>query len=395
MLGVKLLAYDDEVSRLSRKLAHEFKETFGSLEEKSHRISNSEAEALAKAVKCPIEVARVACQIELDGVMDRYRAAKILMYEYNRRKKIDREIPAVPTYEFSFAVSEGEWLEYLWKILPEKLSDTARELFNILQRIQELEEIETWMIIKIMDIRYKIANTLIKPTIESWLKDHPDTTVQDAIKMFTAGLTDSEIDFALERFEEKRKILLDKFRIFERKLEQNEMTPLIKRHYETIKKLVKSLEEATLEDLDTVAQVFVELIPPPKQIIESSDYVIVHVPIPRDGMVGPDLVTPYDFLERDLKLALRRTRHEKEKLINETSEKVLRVIMIEEGKTPEDATISIINELIKRFNIKGVNLEEIDSEVRDKVTDRTTATEYIISFINKHIVKNKDVEGGT
>ena len=386
------MTYDDEVSRLSRKLAHEFKETFGSLEEKSHRISNAEAEALAKAVKCPVEIARVACQIELDGVMDRYKAAKILMYEYNRRKRIDRAVPPVPTYEFSFAVSEGEWLEYLWKVLPEKLSDTARELFNILQRIQELEEIETWMIIKIMDIRYKIANSLIKPTIESWLKDHPETTIQETIKLFTTVLTDSEINFALETFEEKRKLLLEKFRIFKRKLEQNEMTPLIKRHYETIKQLVNSLEKGNLEDLDAIAQVFVELIPPPKQIVESSDYVIVHVPIPRDGMVGPDLVTPYDFLERDLKLALRRTRQEKAKLINETAEKVLRVIMVEEGKAAEDATISIINELVKRFNIEGVNLEEIDKEVRDKIKDRPTAAEYIVNFINKYIVKNKNEE---
>ena len=386
------MAYDDEVSRLSRKLAHEFKETFGSLEEKSHRISNTEAEGLAKAVKCPIEVARVACQIELDGVMDRYKAAKILMYEYNRRKKIDRAIPPVPTYEFSFAVSEGEWLEYLWKALPEKMSDTARELFNIMQRIQDLEEIETWMIIKIMDIRYKIANTLIKPTIESWLKDHPDTIIQDAIKIFTAGLTSTEIDFALEGFEEKRKNLLKKLKIFEEKLEQSEMTPLIKRHYETVKALISSLEENKVEDLDAVAQIFVELIPPPKQIMLSSDYVIVHVPIPRDGMVGPDLVTPYDFLERDLKLALRRTRKEKAKLISETSEKVLRVIMVEESKTAEDAAISIINELIKRFNIKEVNLETIDKEVRDKAKDRSSAAEYIINFINKYIVKEKEEE---
>ena len=243
-----------------------------------------------------------------------------------------------------------------------------------------------------MDIRYKIANSLIKPTIESWLKDHPETTIQEAIKLFTAGLTDSEIDFALETFEEKRKVLLEKFKIFERKLEQNEMTPLIKRHYETIKKLVRSLEKNNLEDLDAVTQVFVELIPPPKQIIESSDYVIVHVPIPRDGMVGPDLVTPYDFLERDLKLALRRTRQEKAKLISETSEKVLRVIMVEEGKAAEDATISIINELVKRFNIEDVDLEAIDKEVHDKIKDRSTAAEYIVSFINKHIVKNKEEE---
>jgi len=372
---------------MSRRLAKEFKETYGELEEKAHRISDQEAETLATLTGVPLEIARVACQIELDGVMNRERAAKLLHREYIRRRKIGLEIPPVPTYEFYFAVGEGRWIEFIWKSFPERLTETSRELHNLKQRLRAIEDIEPWLVLKVLDVYDKIVNEYIAPTIEGWVKDHPETTILDGLVFCIMGLLNIDdykealmkVDTGHQKLKKNLELFRDKLKILE------PQTSVVENKLEHIDNLLKKLEEKTNLSSTAAGYILVEILPPPKVVTTESDYVIVHTPIPRGGMVGPELATPSDFLERDLKLALRRPPDEMREKIDLTLSKVFKVLLAD-GQSPEEAAYVMISEIVKRFGIADINIEDIKREIEEAVSKKTDIMEYLRNFVYTHLV---------
>jgi len=392
LLNGGIILADNFPSRgeISRKLAKEFKETYGELEEKAHRVSDREAETLAALTGVPLEIARVACQIELDGVMNREKAARLIYNEYLRRKRLGLEIPPVPTYEFYFAVGEGRWIEFIWKNFPEKLVGTSREIHNMIQRLRTIEDIEPWLVIKIIDIYEKTVNEYIIPMLEGWLKDHPETTIYDALLYAIMGIHNTDnIDEAKIKLEEGYKKLKKDLAIFQEKLKILEsQTTVVENRLERITIILKELESK--ESLSTAAAgyILVASLPPPKIVTTESDYVIVHTPIPRGGMVGPELATPSDFLERDLKLALRRPPNERDEKIDTSVEKVFKVLLTD-GQSPEEAAYSMATEIVKRFKLDDVNLDRIKQDIEQLSSNTNEILDYLKQFVHEHLVSNK------
>ncbi|MHA1506840.1 MAG: hypothetical protein ACTSR0_06660 [Candidatus Asgardarchaeia archaeon] len=378
------MSYSNDFDKFSRKIAEEFKSTYGALEEKAHKIPDAEAEELAKKFNVSVEIARVACQIEMDGVVDRESALKLLMMEYERLAKHGINPPPIPTYEFYFAVKEGKWIEYLWKRFVEGLTEYALDLYNISQTIDSEENVEIWHVTKIIEISRNAINKIIEPIMKEWLKEHRYSTVNDLIKAFSMGtLKILDPEEALKRFGEKKEELKNRISLFERVIKETGLTTSV---MENLAKYIRNVKEGfDSNSLHSVSYVILNLITPPESVIKESDYMIVHTPIPRRGMVGPDLTTPIDFLEMYVKLAMRREKEERFNIVQDITKRVLHALVIE-GNRPKEGAMLIVKEVKNRFNLDDLDVEKIREEI-EKVNDsERDLSEYLVSFIYNYVL---------
>ena len=164
---------------------------------------------------------------------------------------------------------------------------------------------------------------------------------------------------------------------------------------------IKSKVAAIIDDLsnpisELMKETYLELVlnsvprPVPRKI-QVSHYLFVGGPITRGGKVEPDLVKPTDFLERDILLARRRSGEDQAKFLMSSIEKVLKALL-EQGMDPETATMHVLSEMYKRFNIGEFPEPELREEVRKLVTQSGEERIKVLSeFLFNHLV-NKFVK---
>jgi hypothetical protein len=390
-----------------RGVSEEFELVYKDLSERASKLPDDKPADLAKIFNCPISLCKVAYQLELDGAMRAEKALELILWEYDRRKQVGSPVVPVLSYEFDFAAQEGRWIEYLYSDLYTKLQNT-RELYNLEKIIEGEGSIPVEKVMHILQERRKLAETYLVPVILKWKKTHEASNNNDAAIIFCAAIlkcTHSEAILALQQAKRRLIRILRKFsEAFEHspdkslfdsdtKLKQPSLTkekekksegaasPLEK-IYELVDDLEKSLQAMSAY---AVAEIILEVTPKPLAVeptVGVSDYLIVTPPVLHEGMVGPDLKEPCDFLERDLVFAKRRVIAVRDTYLQERVRKVHKALL-NKGQGIEESGAYILYKIAQDFNLAPISSDEalkyIKKELENQAGDLSELVEKIIT----------------
>ncbi len=352
---------DDAAEWITQKMiAEEFKAVYGDFETKVERVPDHLALSLSKEIDCPFEFAKTSYQIEMDGVLDAKDACKELTIEYDRRKAIGQLIPQTYSHMLNFAIDEGKWIEYLRTTFVKHLEEKIIELSNL--ETAALGEKSVEKIIDVINERQRIVEGFLLPLMSKYISDHPRCSVTETGARLASSLLNKPIGAGHNALKEGKHQLsnwLSNVLSFLKKFENE--SPFTKKIYKQVlehkKEIAKTFETISINAL---ANILIELSPRPTHpAFDESKYVITHVPIPRFGMVGPILVDPIDFLERDIRLSRRRIE-DKEDFLDNSIQKTFRSLIKkkereEKGKKVklEEVGAELLFEMYQRFNIES------------------------------------------
>ena len=390
---------------ISGGVTEEFQLTYKDISERASKLPEDKPAELAKVFNCPISLCKVAYQLELDGVMRAEKALELILWEYDRRKQIGNPVVPVLSYEYDFAAQEGRWIEYLYSDLSRKIQNT-RELYNLEKVIEGESSIPVEKVMHILQERRKLAETYIVPIILKWKKTHEGSNNNDVAINFCAAVLKSTHSEAILTLQQAKRRLIRMLRKFSESFEHspdkslfdsdtnlrksslikekksNEVTSPLEKIYGLIDDLEKSLQAMSTY---AVAEIILEVTPKPISVeptVGVSDYLIVTPPIMRDGMVGPDLKEPSDFLERDLVFAKRRVIAVKDTFLRERVKKVHKALL-NKGQGIEESGAWIIYKAAQDFNLAPISIEDslkyIKKELENKEGDLSELVERIIT----------------
>ncbi len=389
----RIIMEQNDAKKYTRMLRKEFKETYGDLAEKVRKISDKEAEELSRRLNVPLEVAKVAIRLDLDGILDPESVCEILMREMKRLREVDFEVPQISSYLFNFAVKEGKWIEYLYTTFRKEAEEAVRNLANWERIVSDDETISDSSIINFLNERKKVIDGIIEPVMDEWLKTHEKANYLDATIALICALEKTNRKEALKLLEERKKVLQEFMsKIYERIKDVKGI-----RLFENIKSRVAVILDDLLKPVsELMKETYLELVlnsvprPVPRKI-QVSHYLFVGGPITRGGKVEPDLVKPTDFLERDILLARRRSGEDQAKFLMSSIEKVLKALL-EQGMDYETAVMHVLSEMYKRFNVGELPEPELREEVKKLVTQSGEERIKVLSeFLFNHLV-NKFVK---
>jgi hypothetical protein len=358
-----------EVEGTLRDLNSEFKTIHGELSEKVFKVAKAPAKKIAEKYNVPLYIALVACQIELDGILPEETACKLLQREYLRLGATDYAIPPIDSAELDFSVKEGKWIEYLYKKFSRQINDKTGTM-TTLENMLKSTELPTEKILVIVDQREKITRGLISPILREWVSTHRKATA------FLGALVMAEAILKSPNELEKQKPLLTS-KIEEVRgilnrlisgLESSDFSSLSSREIEPVKREINHLKES-LSQMDSpvesmsetgLAELIAQLIPTrgtPPAPLEKGSYVIVTSPTPKSGELKPLLDDPYDFLERDIRLAARRD--DSASFMLRTVEKVHRVLAGDKNP-PIEVALEMVMRMSDRFGeTPNINKDEM------------------------------------
>jgi hypothetical protein len=377
---------------VGREVQDEFELTYGDLGERASKIPEEKPLELAKIFNCPLGLCKVAYQLELDGVIQAEKALELILWEYNRRKQIGSPVVPVLSYELKFAAQEGRWIEYLYSNLFRKIQNT-RELYNLEKAVEGEGSIPAEKVMHILQERRKLAETYLIPLIIKWKKTHEASNNNDVAINFCAAIlksTHSEAILALQQAKRRLIRILRKFSeafelspdkslfdsdsklrkpsLMKEKISEASASPLEK-IYGLIDDLEKSFQAVSEY---AVAETILEVVPKPVAVeptVGVSDYLIVTPPIMRDGLVGPDLKEPCDFLERDIVFAKRRVIAVRDNFLRERVRKVHKALL-NKGQGIEESGAWILYKVSQDFNLTPLTTEDALKYIKKELETR-------------------------
>ncbi|TRO54761.1 hypothetical protein E2P64_08475 [Candidatus Bathyarchaeota archaeon] len=381
---------EDEIRRLSNRLAEEFNLTYGTLDEKVARVSDDAALAIADECCVHLEVARVAYRVMLDGVIpDHKPSCRILMQEFDRRAKQGSPVPEIDTYQREVAVKEGKWVEYLYGQLGKVLVGDLRNLVNLERTIADEIEPANEQVIAVLAQRKKMNEGCFKPLIERWINDHEGANIYLAIQTIAGGLIGYKVPDVPDAVNGARASLLIKLRRYEQFLSQEddeEESRLLAKVLGEIQILIKEVQ-GPLEavSIKTAGEILIEASPPPPESLEEQPKGgFIHSPFPSKPRMGPPLKTPLDFLERDVWLASMKAPDERASFLREKISTVTSNL-IEQGTPLDRIGETIIFDLDSRFSWTRSKKTIIREELREI---RDSAGEDYRAQIEAYILEN-------
>jgi len=383
----------NDAKKYTSMLRKEFKETYGDLAEKARKVPNKDAEELSERLNVPLEIAKVAVRLELDGILDAESVCDILMREMERLKEVDFEVPNISSYLFNFAVKEGKWIEYLYGPFRKEAEEAVRNLANWERIVSDKETVSEGSIINFLNERKRIIDEVIEPVMDEWLKTHKKTNYLDATVSLICALEKTSREKAIELLEERKKVLKEFMSKIYEKIKDVKGIRLFENIKSRVATIIKDLSKP-ISDLmkETYLELILNSIPRPiPREVQVSQYLFVGGPITRGGKVEPDLVKPTDFLERDIMLAKRRSGEDQVNFLKSSVEKVLKALL-EQGMDPGDAVMHVLSEMYKRFDVGEFPEVELEEKVKEIVTqsrgDRIKVlSEFLFSHLMKRFVK--------
>ncbi|MFW9868210.1 MAG: hypothetical protein ACFFEL_01160 [Candidatus Thorarchaeota archaeon] len=341
-----------------QRLVEEFAEKYANLRERIRRVPEADAEKISKSLSCPLEVAMIAYLINMDGIMTVKKAVGHLSDELERRAKVDEDVPNLPGNIMEFALVEGRWISHIYGSFGRQIELKTRELSNLEEAI-EANAIEVEKALSIIAARTKISETFIAPVLDEWLKEHPKANSMDALSTFGQAITKWNRNTLTGKFIQVQRRNQALFRVLRESLlttsESYTMDASIERLDTLIEELGSPFEEMTLR---ATSHLLLHIVP--RQVTSRGDrspYVSIGVTSTRGNKAEPDLTSPFDFLERDVKLAKRRRGKEREEYLKEKISRVLRVLKYQES-TPPEALEKCLTEIVDRLELENVPLDE-------------------------------------
>ncbi len=395
----KLLDKEGELDKLSiaavTEIIKEFEERYGSLESKVERLSDRNVEQLAKQLNCPASIAKIAYQIELDGVLDAQEACEEIMAEFDRRNGVGAPVPSIYSHEFTFAISEGQWIEYLRKTFAKELEQDIRDLANLERSVLDGNEKSVEKMMQLLEERIKIIKEIIYPVMNKWLNDHTHTKPIEAATTIASALKQlsrSEAYFLLRNGKTKLFTTLNKvLPILEENRDDSQEVDYSFQDYSVVfEELEKPLDFISKRSL---CELLLEIAPRPKINIntEQHSFLVIHTPY-NNGLIGPELTDPADFLERDIKLARWREKEERDDSLRTAITKVYKAIRYQ-GLSQLHAGALIVSKLNIRFDLPIISTYEACTDLKshletidtDEELDKNII-EYVMSFVKEKMI---------
>ena len=382
---------EDEIRRLSRRIAEEFEATYGTLDEKVARVPDDAAEAIADECSVHLEIARVAYRVMLDGVIpDPEPSCKILMREFDRRAEHGSPVPEIDTYMREAAIVEGKWIEYLYGQLGKILLTDLRNLANLERTIADEIEPANEQVIAVLAQRRKIVEGYFTSLFQRWLNEHRGANIAQAIHTITGGLIGSYETDLSDAVNGARASLLIKLRRYEeflsREGDDEEESPLTERILSEIRLLIKEVQGPLNEvSKNTASEILIEVAPPPPESIdEKPKFGFVTAPFPAKPRIGPPMQTPLDYLELDVRLASMKPPNERPAFLREKIA-IATSNLIEQGISLDNIGTTIIFDLDSRFPWTRSKKTEVRRELREI---RDSAGEDYRDRVENYVLEN-------
>ncbi|MHA1754529.1 MAG: hypothetical protein ACTSYR_03320 [Candidatus Odinarchaeia archaeon] len=359
---------------ISREIANEFEKVY-TFKEQISRTPTEEVTSIVDKYNLEVDIAKAVYLVVLEEKMTIEDAVEYFTWLRNLYEKEGIPILKLPTYLLNFAAKEGTWLSYLYGKFPKDFLEKTRELVNLESDVVENKNPPIEKIVNIVNLRDKFVDDYIAPLIQKWVTEHDGLKSIYAAQALAAPLIKVKPQDSLSYLTQARKQLrqfyfkLDTLTELEELVEEGIITK--KRILDIRKELLKPLDKL---EISILSQVFMQIIPRKKPIKISegkSDILIVSSPITRDGLVGPELKTPYDFLEMYLKIASRQRGETRQNLLAEKIKKVF-ITLSDKFNDPIKAGTRIIVNMRKRFHLKSISPKTIERILLEKIFGKSS-----------------------
>ncbi len=346
---------------LARELAAEFEKKYD-FKERLSRVNLTQIAEIIEEFKLNTDLCKVIYILELENKLNPNQTYNYLTWLMKIYEEAGTPIPETPTYMFNFAAREGAWLQFLYGKFKYILEDKLRPLINTELSIESDAAPPLEKIADLLNSRINLIDNYIIPLIEKWIKEHDNLNQihaatallspiikadpRDAYKILIAAVNSAKMFFF------NLDVLTEKINIEEGGVQTKIQIIEIRRS------LLKPLKEMPPS---TLAHVLLQAIPrvkPELNAAASSNILIIHAPVTRNGLIGPDLKSPIDFLERDIILARKRPELERQDFLLKTVTKVFKNMNYEIAN-PLEVAYTMITEILKRFNHHPLNRTQL------------------------------------
>jgi hypothetical protein len=378
-----------------QRLVKEFAEKYANFRERVRRVPEADAQKISENLSCPLEIAMIAYLINMDGIMGVKQAVGLLSAELQRRASVGESVPNLPGNIMEFALTEGRWVSHIYGSFVRQLELQVRELANLEEGI-EGTSIEVERALSIIATRTKMSETIIAPVIEEWSKEHPKATSKDALLSYGQAITKWNPSTLNGKFTQVQRRNQALFRVLRESLltakDSFAMDAAINRIDILIEELGHPFNEMTIR---AVSHFLVHIAP--RQATgrgDRSSYVTVGVSSTRGNKAEPDLSSPFDFLERDVKLAKRRKGEERDEYLKEKIARVLRVLKYQEN-THAESVEKCLTELVDRLNVDALQVDKLieDSKAAIKTAPEAEKDSLSVTIIFDFVTSNVYGEG--
>jgi hypothetical protein len=352
-----------------QKLVQEFAETYANLRERVKRVPDGDARRISESLSCPLEMAMIAYLIEMDGVKSVREAVGLMAEELQRRAAVGEAVPNLPGNIMEFALVEGRWISHLNGPFVRAMELQLRGIANEEESVGE-DEMEVEKALSIIATRTKLAETLVAPTVEEWFREHPGSGSADALMTFGRAITKWNQSTLNGKSNQMRRRCAAFFRMLREILTTTSDSFTIDASIERVDHLVQELESPPDElTVRALSHFLLHIAPRPASTRgDRSHYVDIGIGSTRGNKAEPDLSSPFDFLERDVKLGARRQGAEREKHLMDRIGRVVRVLKYQ-GDTAIDAVEKCLKELEDRFALGDVQLDLVIEKKRERIIE--------------------------
>ncbi|MFW9848690.1 MAG: hypothetical protein ACFFF4_06095 [Candidatus Thorarchaeota archaeon] len=375
-----------------QKLVQEFADKHTTLRERARRVSVEAAKEISDEMNCPLQIALVAYLLDMDGITSRRKSVQLLTAELHRRESIGEGIPNLPGNVQEFAVDEGRWIYYVYGSFTREFELKVRELAN-LESVLDENDPPVEKAISLMNARIKMAEAFVLPVVQAWFKDHNKGTSDDLLIFLGPAVTgwkENTIRGKLRRIKKRNQALLRRLShiisVASDSLTMDLYTSRVNQLIEELDDEIANLSERA------VAHLILHMAPRPTGSRgDRSRFVEVGAASTRGNKAEPDMVSPFDFLERDIRLARRRDGDEREAYIRERISRVLRVLKYQ-GNDPVSSVEQCASEIRDRFKLETINLDEEIEKLKQGFVDVSPseyfnqATILVQRFVESHVL---------
>ncbi|WEU40567.1 MAG: hypothetical protein OdinLCB4_001150 [Candidatus Odinarchaeum yellowstonii] len=336
---------------LAKELATEFEKKFD-FQERLSRVDLTQINHIVNEFKLNQDLCKVIYILELENKLTPLQSYNYLTWIMKIYEETGNHIPETPTYIFKFAAREGAWLQFLYGKFKYAIEDKLRPLINTELSIDFKESTPVERISDLLNSRCNLINYYIIPLIDRWIIEHDNLNQSYAAAALLSPIIKTDPSEAYKKLIEAVNSAKDFFFTLDILTEKKDLEEDVKiklQIIETRRSLLKPLKEMPST---TLAQVLLQAIPrikPELTTPPSSNILIVHAPVTRNGLVGPDFKSPIDFLERDILLAKKRPELERCDFLSKTVTKVFKNLNYQIPNQLE-AAYTIVKEVLERFN---------------------------------------------
>jgi hypothetical protein len=243
-----------------------------------------------------------------------------------------------------------------------------------------------------MNARIKMAEAFVLPVVQAWFKDHNKGTSDDLLIFIGPAVTgwkEATLRGKLRRMKKRNQAL---FRKLSHIISEASDSMTMDLYTGRVNKLIEELD-AEIADLSerAVAHLILHMAPRPTGARgDRSRFVEVGAASTRGNKAEPDMASPFDFLERDIRLARRREGDDRDRYIKERISRVMRVLKYQ-GNDALSSVEQCASEIMERFTLDTINLDEEIEDMKQGFADVTPeeyfdqATILIHQFVDSHV----------